>query len=301
MTVSQPTVACFGETIWDSMPHGLFIGGAPYNVAYHLSRLGVQSLLVSAVGSDELGKLAIEKAQESGIDISCFQISDTLKTGISDIKIDERGNATYRIRKPAAWDDIQISRLLIDKVAHCQAIVYGTLAARATVTRATLEELLNGFKGLKICDLNLRKSGDDQQTAIQLAQRSDVLKLNEDELFIMAGQEAGDASLESAMGRVHERTKASMLFVTRAAKPAAFYDGERTLFASPPNLGPVVDTVGAGDAFTAAIVRGLLRSSSVEECLDDGVRLGSFIATKQGAQPRYDPSEALSGTPAAEG
>lgn len=293
MNTPNISVACFGETLWDAAPDGLFVGGAPYNVAYHLARMGARALLISAVGRDDLGRLALKRAEDSGIDISCVQIAKVYPTGLAEVTLDDDGNASYDIRHPVAWDDIQQSRLLAEKLDECQALVYGTLASRFEVTRTTLMSLISGYKGLKVCDLNLRRSGDGLDQAMELAREADILKLNEEELFALADATKTGRSLESAMIHVYKTLGPSMLFVTRGSKASVFYDGIRSIFASPPGLGPVVDTIGAGDSFTAAITHGLLRDIPVEDCLDNAVRLGSFVTTRRGAQPSYDPSEVL--------
>ncbi|MDQ8204646.1 carbohydrate kinase [Pelagicoccus sp. SDUM812003] len=289
----QPQVACFGEILWDSMPHGLFIGGAPYNVAYHLARLDQPTLLVSAVGSDELGKLALEKAKDSGVDVSCIQISDIYPTGIADIFINQDNDADYDIRKPAAWDFVELTQLVEEKVANCTALVFGTLASRSSVTRATLFSLLEGFKGLTVCDVNLRKPYDDRDLVLSIASKAQVVKLNEDELYTLSQLNSDTTSLEQALNTFKDLVGAQMIFLTRGKDPAVYFDGTRMIFASPPDRGDVADTVGAGDAFTAAIIQSMLYQNDVETSLDRGVRLGAYVATQHGAQPIYEPEAAM--------
>jgi len=291
----KPTVACFGEIIWDSLPQGLFIGGAPYNVAYHLTRIKQPSLMISAVGRDELGRIALEKAEESGIDISCIQLSDTRQTGISDISISENGEASYDIRHPVAWDEITCTQLTKEKLNNCPAFVFGALAARSEISRSALLEILGSYRGLTLCDVNLRSPYDHRDFVIDIASKAQVVKLNEDELFRLSEVNNGSASLEKALLSFKESTNASMIFVTRGKNPAVYFDGDRLIFATPPSNRAVIDTIGAGDAFTAATIQGLLSNISIEECLNRAVILGSFITTQQGAQPNYNPNDVLEG------
>lgn len=288
---SAPTVACYGEILWDATLSGLFMGGAPFNVAYHLERLGQPSLVISAIGRDELGRQAIRKAEGYQMDISCIQICDTLPTGVSDISIDKTGDATYDIRHPAAWDNISYSELLNEKLNDCPALVFGTLASRSSGSRGTLMQILENYKGLTVCDVNLRKPYDDLALALGLCQRAQVVKLNEDELYTLCEAKRGSLPLEEALAKLEKLTHPSMIFVTRGAEPAIYFDGARTVYATPPKNNHIVDTIGAGDAFTAALVRNLLKDVELESCLEFAVRLGSFVASKHGAQPDYDPSE----------
>jgi len=288
---SPHSVACYGEILWDATPHGLFLGGAPFNVAYHLTRLGQPSLVISAIGRDELGRQAIRKAEAYEMDISCIQIRDTMPTGISDITIDESGDATYDIRQPAAWDNISYSELLSEKLLHCPALVYGTLSSRASGSRGTLRQILKDYQGLTVCDINLRKPHDKLDLVLDLARKAQIIKLNEDELYTLCDAKRSSLSFEEALVELKKRTSASMIFVTRGGEPAVYFDGDRTVYANPPKTGKVVDTIGAGDAFTAALVFNLLKNVEMENCLEIAVRLGSFVASKHGAQPDYDPVE----------
>lgn len=288
---SHSTVACFGEILWDSMPRGLFIGGAPFNVAYHLTRLGQTSLIISSVGRDELGHQAIQKAQEYGIDISCIQISESAPTGISDVTLDQSNDAEYHIRQPAAWDSLSFTELLKEKLVQCPAFIFGTLASRSTPSRNTLFKILDTYQGLTLCDVNLRKPHDNRDLALQIARKAQVIKLNEDELYALSDTDPETDTLEKALIQFRELVDPSMIFVTRGGEPAIYFDGTRTIYASPPKKEETVDTVGAGDAFTAALVHGLLKDVPIEDCLENAVRLGSLVASKQGAQPEYETAE----------
>ncbi|MGK0240297.1 MAG: fructokinase [Candidatus Pelagisphaera sp.] len=288
---NQPTVACFGEILWDSMPQGLFLGGAPLNVAYHLTRLEQPSLMISSVGRDELGYQAIQKAEAYGIDISCIQISETFPTGISEVTLDDSKNAVYHIRQPAAWDSLSYTELLKDKLIQCPAFVFGTLASRSAVSRNTLFKILDTYQGLTLCDVNLRKPHEDRDSALKIARKAQVVKLNEDELHALSGTDRSTSTLEEALVRFRNLVNPSMIFVTRGGKTAVYFDGSRTIYASPPKHLKIVDTVGAGDAFTAALIQGLLRDIKIEDCLENAVRLGSLVAAKHGAQPEYEFAE----------
>jgi len=287
---SKSPVACYGETLWDNLPSGLFLGGAPLNVAYHLARLGREAILISAVGSDELGRLALERARQAGIDVSCAQIHPTLPTGLVDAAVKSSGDASYRIRECVAWDEIEATRLTVEKLRDAKALVFGTLSSRSSQSRAALQSLLRAFEGLKICDVNLRPPYDDPERALGLAAQANVVKLNEEELRALCPEGGEDKLLEDAVRALFDALeRAGIVVVTRGAEPALLYDGDRVYRAAPRPPGPVADTIGAGDAFTAALVDSLLDKRLPQICLDRATKLGSFVASRPGAQPAYDP------------
>lgn len=291
----RPDIACFGEILWDSTPRGLFLGGAPFNVAYHLSKLKRNPLLISSVGNDDLGKLAIQKAKGAKIDTACIQVNDEAPTGITDIKIDDNRDATYDIRKPAAWDQINWLEPIQTKIKSCKTLVFGTLAARSETSKNTLFKILDTYDGLTVCDVNLRKPFHSIEFVLAIASRAEVIKLNTDELHQLLQDEEHSLSLEKALSQLMDLTKASMLFVTRGKDSAIFFDGNRLIFASPPSkLEADGDTIGAGDAFTAAIVNDLISDTDIDQCLRNGVNLGSYVATQSGAQPDYAVEDVLS-------
>lgn len=287
-SISYP-VACFGEVLWDHLEQGLLLGGAPLNVAYHLMKLGCQSSIISAVGRDILGQLTLQRLKRSGLDVSCIDIIEEHPTGIADTKIDERGDATFEIRNPAAWDFIEPSQIVNETIESCVAIVYGSLSVRNSHNRKLLSGILSSFDGLKICDINLRP-GYDIETVMEMATQADVLKVNESELFTLEAYFRDKSNLLDAANFLREKLMLRTLCVTRAEKPAALFDDARAIFATPPEMA-TKDTIGAGDAFTSCLTEGLLRGLPTETILERAVVLGSFVASQSGAQPDYDPDE----------
>ena len=290
--MSQPTnslkpreplrVASFGEALWDCVPAGLFLGGAPLNVAYHAARLGTQALPITCVGKDFLGEQCIARAKAAGMNCSLISQHERLDTGVAIARIDPKGNATYDIRMPAAWDEIALDEEALRLAGSCDALIYGSLATRSHQNRDTLETLLARTQALKVCDVNLRAPFDDLKRAARFAQMADIVKLNEEELLAFARR----APLEDALRACAATLGVSTIVATLGAQGAiCIRDG--VVHAARPRPVDVVDTIGAGDAFTAGLVVALLQGRAIEDALAAAITLGSFVASRHGAQPKY--------------
>lgn len=286
--LDSKSLVAFGETLWDCLPHGLFLGGAPLNVAYHAARLGAASYMASSVGRDFLGDQAFERASKSGVDTFLLKRHDYLTTGVAIASLDESGNASYDIRRPVAWDDIRLDKADIERCGEMGVLVYGTLAARSESNRKTLGELLASEVGIKICDVNLRKPYDSPQVALELASQADVLKINEDELEVLAGK--SDIGFERSLELCGEKTGVSIICVTLGGKGAVLWESGKLVRCEGKPV-EVADTIGAGDSFTAAFAVSMMEGRSLPECLSRAVQLGSFVAGKSGAQPDYAPEQ----------
>lgn len=283
------TIACFGEILWDCLPRGLFLGGAPVNVAYHLSRLGARALPVTAVGRDFLGTEILRRLAGWQMDTHFITRHARLPTGTVTATLDAAGIATYHIARGVAWDRITISPTLTRLRPAPDALLYGTLALRETANRATLTRLLTAWpKALRAVDLNLRPPFD-RPAALAFALRdAQLVKLNEDELFqLTAASPRGTRALERAARSFAEKHHLSRLCVTAGARGAGLvWDGE--WFWEPARPVTVRDTVGAGDAFFGALLTALLaRHATPPAALASACRLGEFIAARDGATPPY--------------
>lgn len=280
-------IASYGEALWDCIPDGLFLGGAPFNAAYHLARLGVQSFPITCVGDDLLGDQVYERAKSARLETDYIKRHEILETGVALAKLDSDGNAEYDIRLPSAWDEIELSEEELGSLSQLDAIIYGSLATRSEISRDTLESLVQGFSGLKVCDINLRSPYDDLKRAIHFARLADLVKLNHDELYRVIAANPMDFGLEGAMKECSLLLGVDRLVVTLAGDGAAFcQDGVFQIVES--ESIEVADTIGAGDAFTAALVVGIASGLSEEESLKRANRLGAFVASRSGGQPLYD-------------
>ncbi len=281
-------VVCFGEVLWDALPQGLFLGGAPLNVAYHLHRLGSEALMVSAVGEDALGEEVAERMKGFGLSTAYIVVRPSLRTGLVKVRVDPAGNASYRILDPAAWDMIDIPDALLASNARFDALVFGSLAMRHEHNFSQLTRLLAVPGVLRVFDVNLRSPFDNPELVFALARHADVIKLNEEEIVKLTGI---DHDPRRSILALSERTGIQRICLTLAARGAILYD-QGQWFQARAEPVEVRDTVGAGDAFLAHLVLSMLsdRVNPGDE-LARACRLGAFIASQHGATPEYDPSK----------
>ncbi|MDX1531777.1 MAG: carbohydrate kinase [Rhodothermales bacterium] len=282
----KDAVLCVGEVLWDSMPAGLFLGGAPFNVACHLSRLGQPVTFVSRVGEDVLGAEAVRRVRLVGIDSGTVQVDPALPTGFVKVEVDAEGIPEYEIVRPAAWDAIALDPDLHDAAAAARAVVFGSLAQRHATSRRTVQELAS-IGGASVFDVNLRPPFVEPALVRASLEAADFVKLNEDELQEMARWFALPASPEAAVRALADAFGCRLVCVTRGGAGAALWHEGRWR-EHPGYPVTVADTVGAGDAFLAALLASVLEGSSDEVALDRACRLGAFVASRPGATPDYE-------------
>ncbi|MGH7993192.1 MAG: carbohydrate kinase family protein [Limisphaerales bacterium] len=286
-TSARPVVLCFGEMLWDSLPHGLFPGGAPMNVAYHLHQLGLRAAPVSAVGRDTLGDELLRRVTAWGLDTDLIHVRDDKPTGLVRVRT-EAGGPAYDILENVAWDWIELPARPPEFVGHARVLVFGTLAQRAGHNRKQFTRLLElCSQALKVFDVNLRPPYDAPELVWSLAKTADVIKLNHDEAARLLGRVYPITELESAARDLSARTKCSCICITAGGDGSGMLmDSGWTWLPSRPIA--VKDTVGAGDAFLAALVRGLFTDNqSAPEILTRARNLAEFVAAHDGATPAY--------------
>lgn len=284
------SIICFGEILWDVLPSGRFPGGAPFNVAYHLHRLGARVVLASAVGSDGLGRELLERLAAWGIDTGSVTLSTALPTGTVEAVLSASGDARYRIAAPVAWDSIAVDGELLSEAGRAKAVVFGSLALRGEPNRSSLESLLEvaSSSTWRVFDVNLRAPHDDLDLVGRYAQRVDLLKLNSAEAARIAEGTAEQPGQEETHARLlASRTGARCVCVTGGERGAGILrDGQWTW--EPGRRVQVADTVGSGDAFLARLLRGLVSGEGTASALAGACRLGEWVATRRGATPEYD-------------
>lgn len=284
---APPTIACFGEILWDCLPHGIFLGGAPLNVAYHLSRLGLAPVMISAVGRDFLGDEALRRIDSWGVDCSSITRQKEA-TGVVRASLDRAGAAHYTFDPRSAWD--RISTLKKPRLsAPPAAIVFGTLALRRKPNQQALASLLAAWpEALRVVDLNLRTPFDRSDAIEWALPHASVLKLNTDELARLTSvQRKTPAGWAKAAQQLSLRYKIARICITAGKQGAGLlWDG--TWFWSDARPVKVRDTVGAGDAFLAGLLASLLlRNETPPNALASACRLGEFVAAQDGATPAY--------------
>ena len=280
-------VLCVGEVLWDSLPEGLFLGGAPFNVACHLRATGTPVSMVSRVGSDRLGDEVLRRATRYGVGTDLIQVDPLLPTGFVRVHVDESGNGSYEICEPVAWDAIEATETLLARAARARAIVFGSLAQRNTTTRYTIERLweVASDQTVMVCDVNLRPPHDELEVVRASLGMADVVKLSDAELIGLAerfGWKNGDE--REMMQALATQFGCTVVCVTRGSRGAAlWHDGK---FSEHPGFpAEVRDTVGAGDAFLAVLLAGLLGGSSDAELLQHANLMGAYVVTQFGALP----------------
>jgi fructokinase len=278
-------ILCVGEVLWDAMPDGLFLGGAPYNVACHLRRLGQPAALVSRVGDDVLGREVLRRLEANDLGTDHVQVDPEIPTGFARVDVDAEGIPAYEIVRPAAWDAIALDDALRDAAAEARAIVFGSLAQRAETSRRTVRALSTAG-ALAVFDVNLRPPFVDRSVVQTSLEAADFVKLNEDELEEMSGWFGWPGGMRTAVDALADAFGCRLVCVTRGDAGAVLW--HEGVWAEQAGLPITVrDTVGAGDAFLAGLLAGLLDGCGDEVALDIACHLGAFVASKSGATPNY--------------
>ena len=271
-------IIAFGEVLWDIIEGVPNLGGAPLNFAAHARRCGMDAAIVSAVGTDDLGERTRARIKEEGVDDSNLFTSD-LPTGTVFVSVKD-GIPAYDIRRPVAWDRIAFpDGRFLPPVPR--AFYYGTLAARDGVSRGTLLRLLEAYQeALTFYDVNLRQDYWNETEVRDLVRAATVLKLNDEEIEKLGF---------TVDGLFRDFPRLGMVIVTKGPDGCEVSVRNEGTFLSPSyDAGPVVDTVGAGDAFSAAFVSAILSGKTPREAAAAGNRRGGWVAAKMGAIPKEE-------------
>jgi fructokinase len=290
-------VVGIGEILWDILPGGTrHLGGAPMNVAVHAQTLGCQASMISAVGRDELGREAIELlTKHHGLDASAVEVLTDRPTGAVDVKL-TNGQPTYLFRPDVAWDFLEPTAIAQAKVREADSAVFGTLAQRSAVSREGIHQLVVATRSdcLRVFDVNLRPPFYNDQMIRKSLRIANVLKLNDAELPIVLAAIGIEAGSDGPTQLLARQPQLKVIAVTRGEHGSTLHTRERidghTLSA---HSVQVKDTVGAGDAFTAALIAGLLRGKSLESLHEHAVEVAAYVCSQAGATPRI-PAELAS-------
>lgn len=281
--MASSEILCVGEVLWDALPEGLFLGGAPFNVACHLRGAGLPASMVSRIGDDRLGEEVLRRATRYGVGVDLIQVDPTLPTGFVRVAIDEGGNPAYEILAPAAWDAIEPSEPLLRRAREARAIVFGSLAQRDARSRATIARLWES-DAMAVFDVNLRPPFDLRDVVDRSLRRADVVKLSELELASVAEWFALRGTPRAQVTALAETFSCDVVCLTRGSEGAAlWHDGRWT--EHPGFKVEVRDTVGAGDAFLAVLLAGLFAGGSDASLLQHANLIGAYVATQYGAVP----------------
>ena len=285
-----------GEALFDCLPTGRKLGGAPANFAFHASQFGLNSCAVSAIGNDELGREIIDILTSAGLRYQLPRVA--YPTGTVQVTLSGAGIPQYDICQGVAWDNIpyteEIAALAPDTVAVC----FGSLAQRNGVSRATIQAFLDAMPAdsLRVFDINLRQNWYSKEVIEQSLQRCNVLKINDEELDVVAPMLLDVATTEGKLiaedeakatavcHQLIDRYGLKMLILTCGATCSYVFSPSEMSKQLTPKV-QVADTVGAGDSFTAAFVAQILLGKSMQEAHEMAVRVSAFVCTQAGAMP----------------
>ena len=284
---TRPVIAGLGEVLWDVYPDAAHFGGAPANFAGHAASLGAESWMVSAVGADELGGRALEKLRERGVECGCLSRDPRHATGRVLVTLNDAGQASYEFAADTAWDHLVWSNELAALAARCDAVCFGTLGQRSPVSRETIRRFIEATPttALRVFDVNLRQRFYDAETIRTSLALASVVKLNDEELPIV-GELCGLRAVTPRAMLIELATQFGLRLValTRGPRGSLLIAGaDEDDCPAPPTQ--VVDTVGAGDAFTATLVMGLLKGVPLDVINRHANAVAAFVCSQSGATP----------------
>ena len=283
----KQSVIGIGEALFDVLPEGKKLGGAPANFAYHVSQFGIESCAVSAKGDDELGKELIAELDVHHLN---YQIETVdYPTGTVQVSLDANGIPAYDIKEGAAWDNMPFTPALEEKAKNCTAVCFGSLAQRNEVSRNTIHRYLDTMPNeegrYKVFDINLRQGFFTKEIITESIKRCNILKINDEELITISrlfGYPGID--LQNKCWLLLGKYNLKMLILTCGVNGSYVFTPGEVSFIETPKV-EVADTVGAGDSFTGAFVASILRGKSVREAHELAVKVSAYVCTQNGAMP----------------
>lgn len=286
--MNKKVVVGMGEALWDVLPEGKKIGGAPANFAYHISQFGLDSCVVSAVGDDALGAEIVENFDKK--DLKHLIATVPYPTGTVQVEIDQAGIPQYEIKENVAWDNIPYTAHLENLAGRTRAVCFGSLAQRNVVSRSTINRFLDAMPhdddNLIVFDVNLRQGFYNKEILCNSMSRCNILKINDEELVTvsrMFGYPGID--LQDKCWILLGKYNLKMLILTCGINGSYVFTPGNVSFVETPKV-EVADTVGAGDSFTAAFIASILKGKTIPEAHKTAVEVSAFVCTQNGAMPK---------------
>lgn len=279
-----------GEALWDVLPDGKKIGGAPANFAYHVKQFGLDSCAVSAIGNDALGKELVEKFDEKNLVYHLDEVP--YPTGTVQVEVDSDGVPQYEIKENVAWDNIPWTDSLHTLAKETKAFCFGSLAQRNVVSRDTINRFISAIpeenEPLLVFDINLRQDFYTKEVIRDSMKKCNILKINDEELVIVSrlfGYPGID--LENKCWLLLGKYNLKMLILTCGINGSYVFTPGEMSFLPTPVIPPeeIGDTVGAGDSFTGAFIASILKGKSVKEAHRKAVDVSAYVCTQKGAMP----------------
>lgn len=278
-------VVGLGEVLFDCLPSGQKLGGAPANFAYHVSQFGLTGYAVSAIGDDELGKEITDTFDKVGLHYILPVVKQP--TGTVQVTLDDKGIPQYDICLGVAWDNIPFTDEMRTLAEKTDAVCFGSLAQRSEVSRATIQAFINAMpiKSLKVFDINLRQHWYNREVIGASLLKSNILKINDEEIGIVQSLLQLEGNDYATLCRdLIRRYSLQMVILTCGTNGSYVFTESEDSFLPTPKV-EVVDTVGAGDSFTGAFVANILQGKSIREAHEMAVKVSAFVCTQAGAMP----------------
>ena len=274
-----------GEILWDLLPGGKVLGGAPANFAYQTSQFGFEGYAVSAIGKDALGDEIIESLSSKSLNHKIERVD--FPTGTVQVTLDGKGIPQYEICENVAWDNIPFTPEIEDLARKASTVCFGSLAQRSEVSHKTILRFLELLPedALKVFDINLRQHFYSKEIIDNSLKHSNILKINDDEVVIVAELYGWNGLKEAEICRkLVEMYHLKLVILTKGTNGSYVITSDDEFFRPTPIV-TVADTVGAGDAFTAGFVASLLRGKTIPEAHKTAVEVSAFVCTQHGAMP----------------
>ncbi len=282
--MNSKRIVAFGEIIWDILPTGRVLGGAPANFAARLQSLGHRVSLVSRVGQDQLGLEALTQLERHGIDLGLVGLDDQHPTGTATVSVQSDGTPVFQIQPEVAYDYIPLTTETINQVRSSDYFCFGTLSQRSLVSRETLVSLLADYQGVRVLDLNLRKDCFERSTILQSLRCADILKLNADEAHylrtLLNWSMVNNLQLSK---QILQEFGLEVCLITLGGEGVIAVSQEQPALYVPGFEVEVMDTCGSGDAFTAAFLDSYSRGEALLQSCRVGNALGALVAATHGA------------------
>ena len=287
--VSPRYVVGLGEVLWDVLPEGKKLGGAPANFAYHAGQFGLETIAISALGEDKLADETIEALKEHNLNYLLPRVK--YPTGTVQVTLSGDGIPTYEIKENVAWDNIPYTAEVAAIAKNCRAVCFGSLAQRNVVSWATIRQFLDDTPAdcLKIFDINLRQQFYTKDVIEESLKRCNILKINDEELVVikrMYGYE--DLDMRGICEKMLAEYQLKMLVLTCGTNGSYVFAPGLTSFQETPKV-KVADTVGAGDSFTGSFCAAIINGKPMEEAHKKAVAVSAFVCTQNGAMPTLPP------------
>ncbi len=287
MDQNRRVIVGLGEVLWDLLPAGRQLGGAPANFVYNVNCLGDHGLVASAVGDDRLGRELVDRFRQIPLSLDYLQVTPARPTGTVPVEVDAGGQPTFTITEEVAWDFLEWTPEWHELALSADAVCFGSLAQRSPRSSETIRSFLDSTRdsALRVFDVNLRDPFCSPEVVLPSLELANVVKLNSEELVrVQRMLHIGDRDPEAAARRLLRDFRLRLVCVTRGAGGGWLVSGD-DVAEHPGFAAEVADTVGSGDAFTAALTCLYLRGASLATILEVGNRLGSWVATQPGATP----------------